>query len=79
MLNISGNNLDTVRDLEQLTNLTQFMANDNNLWDMREMAHVLSCWKGIWRLELLGIPVCHKSKYRDRLIIMAPKLGEESV
>lgn len=75
MLNVSGNNLESLRDLENLRCLTQLIANDNHLTDMRELAHVLSGWKSLWRLELMGNPICHKSKYRDRIIIMSPKLG----
>lgn len=51
------------------------MANDNELSDMKDLAHNFSNWSLLWRLELMGNPVCHKAKYRDRLIVMATSLG----
>ncbi|XP_013409708.1 protein phosphatase 1 regulatory subunit 42-like, partial [Lingula anatina] len=74
VLNVSGNNLDSIRELECLRELTQIMANDNNLNDMRELGHLLTAWRSLWRLELIGNPMCHKSKYRDRVIVMAHRL-----
>ena len=56
--------------------ITQFIACDNQLSDMKEVAHCLTAWPAIWRLDLQGNPICMKSKYRDRIIIMAPKLGK---
>ena len=75
MLNVTGNNLDSIRDLEHLTQLQQVMAADNQLTDLKELAHCLTTWRQVWRLDLIGNPLCHKSKYRDRVIIMAPNLG----
>ena len=75
MLNISGNGLDTLRELQCLQGITQFMANDNQLNDMKELAHVIGSWKQLWRIDLSGNPLSHKAKYRDRVIIMAPSLG----
>jgi Leucine-rich repeat (LRR) protein len=75
-LNISGNNIISIRDLESLQMLQQFMAGDNKLDDMKELGHLLSSWKHLWRLELMGNALCHKSKYRDRIIVMSNSLGE---
>ncbi len=75
ILNVSGNNLDSVRDLQPCRCLTQLLANDNHLGDMKEMAQILGQSRLLWRLELMGNPLCHKSKYRDRIIILAPCLG----
>ncbi|XP_067678057.1 protein phosphatase 1 regulatory subunit 42-like isoform X2 [Haliotis asinina] len=74
VLNISGNNLDSIKDLEVLKGLTQLMASDNFLNDMKELAHILGLWPFLWRLELMGNPVCHKAKYRDRIIVMSKHL-----
>lgn len=76
VLNISGNNLDSIKDLEVLKRLTQMMASDNFLIDMKELAHILGLWPFLWRLELMGNPVCHKAKYRDRIIVMSKHLGK---
>ena len=76
VFNISGNNLDSIRELTILRMITQFIACDNQLSDMKEVAHCLTAWPAIWRLDLQGNPICMKSKYRDRIIIMAPKLGK---
>ena len=76
MFNVSGNGLDTIADLDVLRHLTHFMASDNELNDMKEMIHILSSWSYLTKLELIGNPLCHKSKYKDRLIVIAPHLGK---
>lgn len=76
MLNVSGNNLDSIKDLECLNQLSHFLAIDNQLNDMKELAHVLGQWYFLNRLDLMGNPLCHKAKYRDRVIVMAKHLGE---
>lgn len=77
MLNIAGNNLDSIRDVECLRNLYQLHANDNLLTDMKELAHVVGGMFRLWRLDLMGNPLCHKAKYRDRVIVMAKNLGKK--
>ena len=79
VLNVSGNGLDSIRELACLSFLSQFMATDNCLNDLKELAHVLPAWRYLKRLELIGNPLCHKSKYRDRVIIMAPALGRYKI
>lgn len=74
VLNVSGNNLDSILDLECLAHLTQLMAGDNQLTDFKEIARLLSAWPRMWRLELVGNPLCAKSKYRDRVIVMSSRL-----
>ncbi|OWF54404.1 protein phosphatase 1 regulatory subunit 42-like isoform X2 [Mizuhopecten yessoensis] len=74
VLNVSGNGLDSIRDMIGLRNVSQFMANDNELSDMKDLAHNFGNWPVLWRLELMGNPVCHKAKYRDRIIVMAKTL-----
>ena len=76
MFNVSGNRLDSIRELTVLRELNQFLGSDNQLNDMKEIVHCLNAWPQLWRLELQGNPLCSKSKYRDRIIIMAPRLGE---
>ena len=76
VFNVSGNGLDTIADLDVLRHLTHFMASDNELNDMKEMIHILSSWSYLTKLELIGNPLCHKSKYKDRLIVIAPHLGK---
>ena len=78
MLNVSGNNLDSIHDLEGLFGLTHFTATDNHLNDMKELAHVLGKWNMLNRLDLMGNPLCHKAKYKDRVIVMAKQLGKFS-
>jgi len=75
VFNISGNDLDSIKDLECLRCMTQLMANDNQLKDMKELAHIFGFWPNLWRLDLMGNPICHKAKYRDRVIVMAKSLG----
>lgn len=77
VLNIAGNNLDSIRDIECLRNLYQLHANDNLLTDMKELAHVIGGMFRLWRLDLMGNPLCHKAKYRDRVIVMAKNIGKK--
>ncbi|XP_074642721.1 protein phosphatase 1 regulatory subunit 42-like isoform X2 [Tubulanus polymorphus] len=74
VFNISGNNLNSIRDLECLREMQQFVCTDNKLYDMKEIAHVLGSWRHLSRLELSGNPLCNKSKYRDRIIVMSLSL-----
>ena len=76
VLNISSNNLEDIADLRILRYITQFVANDNKLRDMKALARVVSSWQQLWRLELMGNPVCRKAKYRDRIIVMNESLGK---
>lgn len=75
MLDVSGNGLDSLRDLEVLKQLVHLIASDNELTDMKEMVHLLNVWRTLRRLDLIGNPLCHKNKYRDRLIVASPNLG----
>lgn len=74
VLNVSGNNLDSIRDLEGLRSVSHFTAIDNQLNDMKELAHVFGQWFDLNKLDLMGNPLCHKAKYKDRIIVMAKKL-----
>ncbi len=75
VLNVSGNRLDSIEELTVLRNLHQFSAAENQLSDMKEMVHCLTSWTQLWKLDLQGNPLCSQPKYRDRLIIMSPRLG----
>ncbi|XP_076462542.1 protein phosphatase 1 regulatory subunit 42-like isoform X2 [Babylonia areolata] len=75
VLNVSGNNLESLSDLRDLRSLTQLFAADNQLNDMRDLSQLLATWTRLWRLELVGNPLCHKPKYKDRIIVMCRKLG----
>jgi len=74
VLNVSNNNLSSLRDLEQLPGLVQLLASDNRLCDMKEMAYILNTMPYLWRLDLMGNPVCHRAKYKDRIIVMGKHL-----
>ncbi|XP_012937962.1 protein phosphatase 1 regulatory subunit 42 [Aplysia californica] len=74
VLNVSGNNLTSIRELEQLPGLTQLLATDNQLSDMKELAHLLTAWHRLGRLDLAGNPVCLRAKYKDRIIVMGKHL-----
>ena len=76
VLDISGNSLDSIRDLEVLQEISQLVASDNELNDLKEMVNLLSLWRRLRKLDLIGNPMCHKNKYRDRLIISSPNLGK---
>ncbi|KAF6020576.1 PPP1R42 [Bugula neritina] len=74
VLNVSGNRLDSIKEFSVILNLHQFMASDNSLNDMKEVATLLCQWRQLHRLDLDGNPLCHKAKYRDRIIIMSNSL-----
>jgi len=74
VLNISGNNLDSLNEIGSLTNLQQLFASNNKLNDMKELNVLLKCWTKLWKLELSENPMCTKSKYRERIIVLAPQL-----
>lgn len=76
VLNVSGNNLDSLREFSVFQDVHQFMASENSLSDMKEVAALLCQWRRLSRLELDGNPLCHKAKYRDRIIIMSNSLGK---
>uniref|UniRef100_A0A673NL22 Protein phosphatase 1 regulatory subunit 42-like n=1 Tax=Sinocyclocheilus rhinocerous TaxID=307959 RepID=A0A673NL22_9TELE len=68
ILNISKNNIDELWDLAPLRKLTHLYATDNQLQDIQELETVFSQWSQLRLLDLNRNPVCHKPKYRDRLI-----------
>ena len=37
---------------------------------------MLAAWPSVWRLEMTGNTLCHKKKYRDRVIVMSRSLGK---
>ena len=75
VLNVSGNEIDSIKDLSCLRNLAQLIAKDNQLVSMRELARVFSSLPSLWKLDLEGNPICSKPKYRDRIIVMTEKLA----
>ena len=74
VLNVSGNNLDSLSELGSLVNIEQLCASNNNLADMKEMSFLFKCWPRLWKLELHGNLLCLKNKYRERIIVLAPNL-----
>ncbi|EDO47417.1 predicted protein, partial [Nematostella vectensis] len=74
VLNISENNIDSIDELQCLTNMTQFFTEHNLLADMKELSRVMAAWPYLWRLEVSGNPLCQKKKYRDRIIVMSNSL-----
>ncbi|XP_031802176.1 protein phosphatase 1 regulatory subunit 42 isoform X6 [Sarcophilus harrisii] len=76
VLNISNNNIDEIKDLETLENLTQLIAVDNQLLHVKDLELLLNRLPKLWKMDLNGNPVCLKPKYRDRLIVMSNSLGD---
>ncbi|XP_051826053.1 protein phosphatase 1 regulatory subunit 42 isoform X6 [Antechinus flavipes] len=76
VLNISNNNIDEIKDLETLENLTQLIAVDNQLLHVKDLELLLNRLPKLWKMDLSGNPVCLKPKYRDRLIVMSNSLGD---
>uniref|UniRef100_H0X6S2 Protein phosphatase 1 regulatory subunit 42 n=1 Tax=Otolemur garnettii TaxID=30611 RepID=H0X6S2_OTOGA len=74
ILNISNNNIDDIRDLELLENLSQLIAVDNQLLHVKDLEYLLNKLIKLWKMDLNGNPVCLKPKYRDRLIVVSRSL-----
>uniref|UniRef100_H3A8Q8 Protein phosphatase 1 regulatory subunit 42 n=2 Tax=Latimeria chalumnae TaxID=7897 RepID=H3A8Q8_LATCH len=74
VLNVSNNNIDDLRELAILENITQFTAGYNQLKDIEDLEFMLSRWPRLWRMDLSKNPVCRKPKYRDRIIMVAKNL-----
>ncbi|XP_053414619.1 LOW QUALITY PROTEIN: protein phosphatase 1 regulatory subunit 42 [Nycticebus coucang] len=74
ILNISNNNIDDIRDLELLENLSELIAVDNQLLHVKDLEYLLNKLIKLWKMDLNGNPVCLKPKYRDRLIVVSKSL-----
>ncbi|XP_072427597.1 protein phosphatase 1 regulatory subunit 42 isoform X4 [Chiloscyllium punctatum] len=74
VLNIKKNNIDEIKELACLGNLTQFIAEDNRIQDIKELEYVLSQWQKLWYLNLSGNPVCQKAKYKDKIMVLSTSL-----
>ncbi|XP_060098941.1 protein phosphatase 1 regulatory subunit 42 isoform X1 [Heteronotia binoei] len=74
VLNISNNNIDELSELAVLENLSHLIAVDNQLHRVKDVEFVLSVWTKLIKIELNGNPICHKPKYRDRLILQSKSL-----
>ncbi|XP_021077994.1 protein phosphatase 1 regulatory subunit 42 [Mus pahari] len=73
-LNISNNNIDDIKDLEMLENLSHLIAVDNQLRHVKDLEPLLKKLMKLWKMDLNGNPVCLKPKYRDKLILMSKSL-----
>ena len=74
VLNISGNGIDSIKDLSCLKCLTQLSCKDNKLGSMKELSRVFSSFDTLWKLDIDGNPVCSKPKFKDRIIVMTSNL-----
>ncbi|XP_071890667.1 protein phosphatase 1 regulatory subunit 42 isoform X2 [Anas platyrhynchos] len=74
VLNISNNNIDELEELAVLENLSYLRAVDNQLQHMKDLEAVLNKWPKLRRMDLAGNPICHKPKYRDRIVVQSQTL-----
>ncbi|CAF1476105.1 unnamed protein product [Rotaria magnacalcarata] len=74
ILNVSGNNLDSLVELSGLEKLQELTANNNNLDNLRELVQLISIWPRLKRLDTSRNPMCSKSRYRERLIVVSTTL-----
>uniref|UniRef100_A0A663E7T5 Protein phosphatase 1 regulatory subunit 42 n=1 Tax=Aquila chrysaetos chrysaetos TaxID=223781 RepID=A0A663E7T5_AQUCH len=74
VLNISNNNIDELEELAVLENLSYLRAADNQLQHMKDLEVVLNKWTKLRRMDLTGNPICHKPKYRDRIVVQTRTL-----
>lgn len=76
VLNIAGNNLDSLKEFSVIVDLRQLTASENQLTDFKEVSTLLSRWRRLSKLDLNDNPFCTKAKYRDRVIVMSDSLGK---
>ncbi|KAK2519861.1 hypothetical protein Q9966_013760 [Columba livia] len=74
VLNISNNNIDELEELAVLENLSYLIAVDNQLQHMKDLEVALKKWTKLRRMDLTGNPICHKPKYRDRIVVQSQTL-----
>ena len=74
VLNISGNGIDSIKDLSCLRCTRQLLVKDNSLSSMKELSRVLASLTQLWKLDIEGNPICSKPKFRDRVIVMTENL-----
>jgi len=74
VLNVSGNNLDSISSLSPLKKLTNLQASNNQIKEMVSIEECLSVWRILKVLNLTGNPVFNAYKYRDRCIISSSSL-----
>ncbi|XP_009993896.1 PREDICTED: protein phosphatase 1 regulatory subunit 42 [Chaetura pelagica] len=74
VLNISNNNIDELEELAVLENLSYLTAVDNKLQHMKDLEVALTKWTKLRRMDLTGNPICHKPKYRDRIVVQSQTL-----
>lgn len=76
ILNVSGNNLDSLTELSCLDKLQELSASNNRLENLRELVELLSIWPRLKRLDTNRNPLCSKGRYRERLIVASTTLGK---
>jgi protein phosphatase 1 regulatory subunit 42 len=57
-----------------MTKLQQLFASNNQIASIKELKQLIIGWHFLWKLDLSNNPICNKSKYRERIIVMAPNL-----
>ncbi|XP_012286203.1 protein phosphatase 1 regulatory subunit 42 isoform X2 [Orussus abietinus] len=68
ILNISGNRITTLRDLNNFQNLEKLDARENLIDDMNDLLETTSSLPNIFELSLQGNPVTKRHQYRESLI-----------
>jgi len=46
------------------------------LYQLQDLEVVLNKWTKLRRMDLTGNPLCHKPKYRDRIVVQSRTLGK---
>lgn len=69
ILNVSGNNLNSLQPFEPCLLLVKVNASKNKLDDLEEVVDVVKRWPHILKLDLTGNPIASKNKYRDKIIL----------
>ena len=72
VLNVSENGLDSIEELGCLTELNHFAATNNQLCHIKDLSKSLNRWSKLFKLDLLGNPICQHHKYRGKMITVCP-------
>lgn len=74
ILKTSGNQLDSLKELQPLHGLTHLYINNNKLFSMKDLSDVLINMYQLVQLEVYSNPFCLLNKFRDKIIILVKSL-----
>eukprot|EP00047_Mylnosiga_fluctuans_P006908 m.249906 g.249906 ORF g.249906 m.249906 type:complete len:321 (+) comp16420_c0_seq1:32-994(+) len=74
VLNVAGNELDTLEDLIPCSRLTMLEVSNNKIDNLSDIIDVVARNYSLQTLSVLGNPLCTINKYREELIVTSSSL-----